>query len=170
MRNGSGNAYAAGRKPFISQRRKRKTTCNGSRNLSRNGLLVLWRITAVITMGNVRLMWRHWEKRRNPEAKSAGNSGWCKDIRRCIRDGVRFMRSWERLGWKTGRSGKSWCRVTVQPRTLHLLQSPWEYVNIAKGSAPRRRALNVRGTFVQRRPEWNVDTWKNWALLNGQIP
>ena len=34
--------------------------------------------------------------------------------------------------------------VTVQPRTLHLLQSPYKHVNLAKKeSAPRRRRFGM---------------------------
>ncbi len=40
--------------------------------------------------------------------------------------------------------------VTVQPRTLHLLQSPCECVNLAeRESAPRRRRLGM-GRFRNR--------------------
>ena len=43
--------------------------------------------------------------------------------------------------------------VTVQPRTLHLLQSPYEHVNLAKKeSAPRRRRFGM-GRFRNREAE-----------------
>ena len=44
-------------------------------------------------------------------------------------------------------------RVTVQPRTLHLLQSPYKHVNLAKKeSAPRRRRFGM-GRFRNREAE-----------------
>jgi len=52
--------------------------------------------------------------------------------------------------------------ITVQPRTLHLLQSPYEHVNLAKKeSAPRRRRFGM-GRFRNREAEgWTVtSTWK----------
>ena len=43
--------------------------------------------------------------------------------------------------------------VTVQPRTLHLLQSPYMHVNLAKKeSAPRRRRFGI-GRFRNRETE-----------------
>ena len=47
--------------------------------------------------------------------------------------------------------------VTVQPRTLHLLQSPYKHVNLAKKeSAPRRRRFGM-DRFRNREAEgWTV--------------
>jgi len=43
--------------------------------------------------------------------------------------------------------------ITVQPRALHLLQSPYKHINLAKKeSAPRRRRFGI-GRFRNREAE-----------------
>ena len=60
--------------------------------------------------------------------------------------------------------------VTVQPRTLHLLQSPYEHVNLAKKeSAPRQRRFGM-GRFRNKEAEgWTViknTVWQIKKLVN----
>ena len=59
-------------------------------------------------------------------------------------------------------------KVTVQPRTLHLLQNPYKHVNLAKTeSAPRRRRFGMDSTFST--VQSSLNTFASSALNRWQI-